>query len=109
MFFTLVDGLLPPQLHPTNTPRLVWFSWTGLGATPPEPLSCHGGINGVVLLLEHFWLCVFGYAVAVYWGVTGAQACMVSCRPVEQAAQSQGGAAHGALVSNLNMAAICLN
>lgn len=60
------------------------------------------------MLLQHFLTCVFGVAVAVYWGVTGAQACMVSCRPVERAAHSLGGAADEAQVSNLNMAALCL-
>lgn len=108
IFFTLVDGLVPPA-PPNQHPQTGLVKIDRPSCLPPEPLSCHGGLNGVVLLLEHFWMCVFGDAVAVYWGVTGAQARMVSCRPVEQAAQSQGGAAVRAPVSNLNMAAICLN
>lgn len=41
--------------------------------SPLERLSCHGSLNSVVLLLQHFW-CVFWVTVAVYWDVTGAQA-----------------------------------
>lgn len=73
--FPMLDDLLP-QLHPANTPRPVWFGWRGLHCTSPRT---------IVLLWWFKWCCVvigkhfggvFGVAVAVavYWGVTGAQA-----------------------------------
>lgn len=63
-----------PPAPPNQPPRPLWVNWTGLAASPPHLFSCHGGINCVVLVLEHFWTCVFGDAVAVYRGVTGAPA-----------------------------------